>query len=105
MDKNLYWVYILHCQNDSYYTGYTTNLERRYQDHLSGKCKYTRSFKPLAIAKAWQVTGSKSTAMKIENHIKKLSRDGKQQLMLKPESLFEFFQELAIISVVDSKIS
>jgi putative endonuclease len=105
MDKNLYWVYILHCQNDSYYTGYTTDVERRYQDHLSGKCKYTRSFKPLAIAQAWKVTGSKSAAMKIENYIKKLNRVGKLQLILKPESLFEYFQELAVISVEERKIN
>jgi putative endonuclease len=96
---NSYWVYILHCQNDSYYTGYTTDLLRRYQDHLSGKCKYTRSFKPLAIAQAWKITGTKSAAMKVENFIKKLTREDKQQLLLKPENLFEIFQGIALISL------
>ncbi|MES2219078.1 MAG: GIY-YIG nuclease family protein [Pseudomonadota bacterium] len=96
MTTSHYWVYILHCQNDSYYTGYTTDLMRRYQAHLDGKCKYTRSFKPLAIAQAWKISGTKGSAMRIENFIKKLSREGKEQLLLKPESLLEFFQGLEL---------
>ena len=41
MDKNPvgkmpYFIYILECSNGSYYTGYTTDMERRYQEHLDG---------------------------------------------------------------------
>jgi putative endonuclease len=81
MPTDIYWVYILHCDNDSFYTGYTNDLLRRYQQHLEGKCKYTRSFKPLCIAKAWQLSGTKSSAMKMENAIKKLSRECKEALL------------------------
>lgn len=87
-DKN-YWVYILLCSNHSYYTGYTDNLEKRYQSHLdgSGRCKYTRSFKPLKIAQAWRIEGDKLLALKLEREIKKRSRAAKQELILKPDLL------------------
>lgn len=77
-----YWVYILLCNNGSYYTGYTHNLEQRYQDHLAGKAsKYTRSFKPLRIVKFWKMIGDKSLAMKLEAKIKNLSRAEKEKLI------------------------
>ncbi len=82
MNEKEYWVYILHCDNDSYYTGYTTNLEKRYQAHLIGKgAKYTRSFKPLAMKASWKILGDKSAAMKMERAIKKLSRAQKEELI------------------------
>lgn len=85
----MYWVYILHCDNDTYYTGYTTDLCKRYQSHLNGtgKCKYTRSFKPVTIAQCWQINGSKSLAMQIEKQIKNLSRQEKESIIAKPAKL------------------
>jgi putative endonuclease len=80
-----YWVYILLCDNGSYYTGYTTDLKRRFQEHLLGteKCKYTRSFKPIKIAQSWQVNDA-STAKRLENYIKKLNKIEKERLVLSP---------------------
>ncbi len=88
-----YWVYMLHCDNDAYYTGYTTDLTKRYQAHCNGTaaCKYTRSFKPLRIAQSWKIEGTKSNAMKLEAYIKKLSRAQKLQLISQPALLEEFF--------------
>lgn len=88
-----YWVYILHCENNSYYTGYTNNLSRRFEQHLAGtgRCKYTRSFKPLAIACCWEVFASKSTAMQIERFIKKMPKNAKLKLIAQPEKLLEVF--------------
>jgi DNA-3-methyladenine glycosylase I len=87
--KKSFWVYILHCNNDNYYTGYTTDLARRYQEHLTGtaKCKYTRSFKPVCIAQYWQINGSKAAAMKVERFIKTLSKQEKELLILYPHRL------------------
>lgn len=81
-----YWVYILYCNNDTYYTGYTTDMQKRYQSHLNGtgKCKYTRSFKPLHIAQCWEIQGDKSLAMKIERYIKTLSRAEKEKIIKDP---------------------
>lgn len=87
MPETTYWVYILQCSNQSYYTGYTDNLKKRFQDHLAGKgAKYTRSFKPISIAQSWEVKGDKSVAMRIERYIKKLSKAQKEQLVLNPYS-------------------
>ncbi|MDP1603306.1 MAG: GIY-YIG nuclease family protein [Legionella sp.] len=86
-----YVVYMLYCQNNTYYTGYTTDLARRYQDHLAGKCKYTRSFKPLKIAHSWSVEGQKSDAMRLERYIKSLSRQKKEALLSAPEEIRALF--------------
>ena len=81
---------MLKCENNSYYTGYTDNLERRFQAHISGKgAKYTKTFKPLSIAQSWEVLGDKSTAMQIERLIKKLSKKEKEHLILNPDILYQ----------------
>ncbi len=89
-----YYVYILLCNNGNYYTGYTTNLKRRYQEHLDGsiKCKYTRSFKPLALAQSWSTFDNKLEALKMERFIKTLSKSAKKNLILNPEQLTHSFQ-------------
>ena len=86
MANQCYWVYILHCENNTYYTGYTNDLAKRYQAHLTGtaKCKYTRSFKPLSIAQSWKINGDKALAMQLERHIKTLSRAEKEKIIAFP---------------------
>lgn len=86
MTKNTnfnYWVYILLCENNTFYTGYTNNLTKRYAQHVSntGRCKYTRSFKPISIIQSWQVS-TKSHAMRLENFIKRLTRAEKEYLII-----------------------
>lgn len=92
MSTSNYFVYILNCENGTFYTGYTTDLERRYQEHVAGsaKCKYTRSFKPLSIAQSWKIPGDKALAMKCERLIKNMSKLEKQQLILSPEQLYAY---------------
>lgn len=92
--KKYHWVYILNCSNGAYYTGYTTDIGRRYQEHVTGtgKCKYTRSFKPVSIAQCWKVFGSKAKAMRVEQHIKKMRKDQKHYLILHPEQLAVYFR-------------
>lgn len=94
MNETFYWIYILNCANNTYYTGYTINLARRYQEHLIGtnKCKYTRSFKPLSIAQCWRLSENKAMAMRIEKFIKKLSKKEKSQFILYPEYLVKQFE-------------
>lgn len=89
-------VYMLLCDNNSYYTGYTTDLTRRYQEHLQGtaKCKYTRSFKPLSIACSWEIPAGKPLAMKVEKRIKKMSKSEKEQLIQFPERLTNLLEPL-----------
>lgn len=70
-----HYVYILECNNGALYTGYTTDIERRYQEHCDGspKCKYTRSFGVKRLAAYWEFP-DKSEALKMEKMIKQLPR-------------------------------
>lgn len=76
-------VYILECVNGAYYTGYTTDLKRRYEEHLKGssKCKYTRSFPPKCIAAYWLIEEGRGAALQFEKHLKSLSREEKSHLI------------------------
>ena len=87
---NKYVVYILECSNGCYYTGYTTDMRRRYQEHVDGssKCKYTRSFPPVRIAACWTIESiNASLPLKIEKKLKLLSRQEKFKLIEQPANL------------------
>jgi putative endonuclease len=90
MENQCYWVYMLLCTNNTYYTGYTNDLMKRYQSHVNGtgRCKYTRSFKPLGIAQCWKINGDKVLALQLERLIKKLSRHDKEKIIANPETLW-----------------
>jgi putative endonuclease len=83
-----FWVYILLCDNDSLYVGYTTDLIKRYRSHVQGTAaKYTRSFQPYSLAQAWPIYGKKPQAMKIERFIKKMNKKEKLKIIADPFSL------------------
>lgn len=94
MSDAQYWVYILRCSNNSYYTGYTTNLIRRYNEHLEGtsKSKFTRSFPPIQLMQSWMVS-CKKTAMRMEYFIKQLHREEKEKLISNPQNLLILMNE------------
>lgn len=72
-----WYVYILECADGTLYTGITNNLKKRIDQHNRGKgAKYTRGRGPVALVKSFEVL-SKSDALKMERHIKKLPRDEK----------------------------
>lgn len=75
-----WWVYMLRCKDDSLYTGYTDDVDRRLAVHNAGKgAKYTRSRLPVALA--WrEEQPDKSTALKREAAVKRLTRKEKLAL-------------------------
>jgi putative endonuclease len=78
---SLFYIYILKCSDNSLYTGYTDNLERRLKKHNQGKAsKYTRSRLPVSIVYS-EEHPDKSSAMKKEIWIKSLSRENKIKLI------------------------
>lgn len=78
------FVYILRCRNGSFYTGSTTDLARRLQQHLSGRAsKYTRSQLPVTLCWMREVD-SWSAALAEEHRIKSLTRTEKQALIATP---------------------
>ena len=84
-----YWLYMLECENGSFYTGYTKNLAIRYYQHKSGKqsARYTRGFKPVKIAQCWRLFDSIGIALKVERFIKKQDRKTKLLWVKNPEDL------------------
>lgn len=73
----MWYVYILLCADDSLYTGYSDNPEKRFLEHKSGKgAKYTKSHKPLRIVYT-QSFATKSEALKREIEIKSWPREKK----------------------------
>lgn len=75
-------VYIIQASDDSLYTGITTNLERRWEQHSSGKAgaKFFRGREPKAIVYTEAAT-DRSAASVREAAIKKLSRAAKLELI------------------------
>lgn len=82
--KNPWYIYILRCENNSLYTGITTDYDRRFLEHSLGMgAKYTKIFKPKYIEVIF-CTENRSFASKIEYFIKKFSSKKKEQLILEP---------------------
>lgn len=72
---------MLRCRDDSLYTGYTDDVERRLAVHRSGKgAKYTRSRLPVELVYREELP-DKSAALRREAAIKKLSRAKKLLLL------------------------
>jgi len=74
-------VYVLRCRDDTFYTGYTTDVERRVREHDAGDgAKYTRGRTPVALV---HVEGfdSKSAAMSREYELKQCSRERKERVV------------------------
>ena len=82
LNNNMYYTYLLLTENNTLYCGYTNDLEKRFNAHISGKgAKYTKSHKPVKIAYSAEFE-TKSEAMKEEARIKKLTREEKLKLIL-----------------------
>ncbi|CAM2079005.1 MULTISPECIES: GIY-YIG nuclease family protein [Clostridia] len=74
------YVYILRCNDDSLYTGWTNNLEKRVKAHSNGKgAKYTKARLPVELV-YFEEYENKVEAMRREYAIKQLKR--KEKLML-----------------------
>ena len=75
------YTYILHCADGTYYTGWTTDPDRRLKAHNSGKgSKYTRSRLQVELVHLEQFE-TKEEAMSREWHIKHMTRQEKQALI------------------------
>jgi len=75
-------VYVIRCNDDSLYTGVTTDLERRLDEHANGRrgAKYFNGRRPLAVVYA-ETGHDRSSACRREAAIKRLSRADKLKLV------------------------
>lgn len=81
MKSENYYVYMLQCSDETFYIGYTTNLERRIKTHNRGiGAKYTRGRTPVKLL-YYETFQGKSDALKRECALKKLTRKQKEKLI------------------------
>ena len=77
----MWYLYMLRCGDGSFYTGITTDVDKRLEAHRAGKgAKYTRGRGPLELVYR-EECGSHSDALKRELEIKRLTRAEKQKLI------------------------
>jgi putative endonuclease len=75
-----YYVYMILCEGNGFYTGYTKNLNSRIRLHSKGKgARYTRMHRPKKLVHVEEFP-SRAEAMKREKKIKKLSHRQKLRL-------------------------
>ena len=83
MDRGRDWtVYIIRCDDGSLYTGVSTDVERRFREHLqrSRKARYFSGRKPVEVV--YRESGhDRSSAARREAQIKKLRREEKLRLL------------------------
>lgn len=77
-----WYVYIVRCNDDTFYTGVARDLARRIQQHNHGNAgaRYTRARRPVELV--YQETAAdRSTAQQREYRIRKLSAAEKRRLI------------------------
>lgn len=85
----MFFTYIVRCKDSSLYTGYTTDIKRRMNEHKNGiNSKYTKA-KGFEKLEVYYVSSTRSQAMKLESYIKKLTRKKKLLIIDNPSLLLE----------------
>lgn len=78
--NTMWFVYLLKCSDGSLYTGITTDIDRRVEEHNGGKSIFTRGRVPVALIYSEKSTG-RSSATKREKEIKGWRREKKLELI------------------------
>jgi putative endonuclease len=80
--KPAWFVYILKCADGTFYTGVTTDIERRLKEHNDSKlgAKYTRVRRPVCLVLSESYPNRSASQIR-EAAIKKLTREEKQLLL------------------------
>ena len=111
--KNIYYIYILRCKDNSLYTGITNDLENRMRQHfLKGKqsAKYTKAHQAICLEKIWRCK-NKSLALKLEYQLKTLTKKQKEELIkdkkisiyLKGKVDSRHYRDINVENLVDKK--
>jgi putative endonuclease len=77
----MHYVYVVECSDGTLYTGYTTDVERRVEEHNAGEgAKYTRGRTPVTVVHTEEFE-ERGEAMSREATIKEMSREDKKSLV------------------------
>ena len=89
----MYYTYMLRCTDNSIYTGITSDLKRRMEEHFSQneKCaKYTASHHAKKLEAVWE-SENRILAAKLEFHIKKSLTKKEKEELIKNSNLLDKF--------------
>ena len=76
-----YYCYILECSDGTFYTGWSTDPQRRERQHNAGRgARYTRDRRPVRLVYVEQLP-DKPSALRRELRIKRLPREKKLKLI------------------------
>ena len=82
-------MYVLRCRGDSFYTGMTNDVSRRFSEHVTGHgSRYTRAHLPVTLVGVWEYP-DRSGAMRAEARFKKLSHSEKARRIQTSEAYEE----------------
>lgn len=85
----MYYIYMLRCMDESIYTGITTDVDRRMNEHFSKdeRCaKYTFRHTAKKLERVFQ-TETRKDASKLEYHIKHLTKSQKEDIIKNAKNL------------------
>ena len=73
--SGIWYLYVVRCSDDTLYTGVTTDLKRRLNEHNTSNrgAKYTKARRPINLV-YYELYQSRSNAQKAEHKFKKLTR-------------------------------
>jgi putative endonuclease len=89
--KAIWSVYIIRTLDDRLYSGVTTDVVRRFREHLTGgprAAKYLRAHPPEALVFVMPI-GARSLAHKVEYHLKRLPRERKEDVIRRQRIVFD----------------
>ena len=81
--KEMHYIYLVRCSDDSLYCGWTTDLKRRidaHNGHISGGAKYTRGRRPVTLIYS-ESFHQKQEAQRREYAIKQMTKTKKLGLI------------------------
>ena len=80
--EKAWFLYVLRCADDTFYTGTTTDITRRINEHNTKKsgAKYTKTRRPVKLV-FWLDFENRSKAQKAEYQFKKLTRAQKEKII------------------------
>jgi putative endonuclease len=90
-----WYVYMIRCRGGSLYTGITTDVARRLEEHEGNRrkgSKYLRGRKPLVLAFQRKL-GTRRLALRVESKIKKLKKAQKEEIIRSDANIEEIVQQ------------
>ena len=88
--SSMWYLYVVKCADSTLYTGITTNVDRRINEHNHTKrgAKYTRGRRPVILL-SYALFRNRSDASKAEYSFKQLSRKNKLKACEGPDLLLK----------------